>query len=310
MDQIKDLLVRLFLNFRTSLDGALLAVIAWLVANGITLSDANRAKILGVGALVAGAVWKLLSKDPIPQPSDPSGGGASRSFRMLCVPLLLLGTLPLTAAWCDKPEDAQRTIVAATYDAQLAIDASAHTSTAFNQRGRLSLDKHKAVARKMRGLSTAFNEFGTELEQWPQLDATNKPLAIDAATRLIGKVGAIAGDGDLLAIDADTQSQIRRGVVVAAALANAIKVAIASAPAGAKTRVILLDENEARTIRASQKGFSDQDVQLTEEVIGIWSDFLVKLKLQRGQSVDTLRGWRDKLFADLQAYLTAQLARS
>jgi len=67
MDLLKDLLTRLFLNFRTSLDGAILAILAWLNYNGIDLSEANRSKVLAWAAFVAASVWKCFSKDPVPQ---------------------------------------------------------------------------------------------------------------------------------------------------------------------------------------------------------------------------------------------------
>ena len=61
-----DLFTRLFLNWRTSLDGGMYAVIAWLASNGITLSEAWSLKGAALTALISGAVWKLISKDPEP----------------------------------------------------------------------------------------------------------------------------------------------------------------------------------------------------------------------------------------------------
>lgn len=65
-----DLLTRIFLNFRSSLDAIALAIIAWLSSAGIELSEANQAKITGIAALIALAVWKLFSKDPAPEPKE------------------------------------------------------------------------------------------------------------------------------------------------------------------------------------------------------------------------------------------------
>lgn len=61
-----DLFTRLFLNWRTSVDGGLFAIVAWLASNGITLNDGLTAKVVAVGALLSGAIWKLFSKDPEP----------------------------------------------------------------------------------------------------------------------------------------------------------------------------------------------------------------------------------------------------
>jgi len=70
---LKELWTRLFLNLRTSLDGAVLAIIAWLLSNGIDLSEANRARLIGWAGLIAASVWKFFSKDPVPAPEKPVG---------------------------------------------------------------------------------------------------------------------------------------------------------------------------------------------------------------------------------------------
>lgn len=67
---MSDLIIRLFLNWRSSLDGAVLVIIAWLSSNGITLSDGLSAKVAGVAALLSAAIWKLFSTDPEP-PREP-----------------------------------------------------------------------------------------------------------------------------------------------------------------------------------------------------------------------------------------------
>lgn len=309
------LLVRLFLNFRTSLDGALLAVVAWLMSQGVTLSESNTTKLVGIGALVAGALWKIFSKDPVPQPEPPSGGSgvgpSSWISRLYLIPLLMLATLPLMAVTCSKtPDAAQRTIVAGTYDAQLAVEAGGKTSLAFNTRGRLSLPKHKLASMKLKGISTAFNRFGGEIEQWPVIEAGNKQQILDAATRLITQVQIIAEDGELIVIDGETQSQIRRAVFVAVAIANGIKLAIASAPTGTPLVKVQIPEETARTVaNRSAKGFTDQDAALTQDLITIWTDFLVKVKSQRGQPLGTLREWSLKAYESNQAFFAAQLAR-
>jgi hypothetical protein len=65
---MSDLLSRIFLNFRSSLDAVAFAIIAWLSSQGVELSDANRGKITGLAALIALSVWKLFSKDAAPEP--------------------------------------------------------------------------------------------------------------------------------------------------------------------------------------------------------------------------------------------------
>lgn len=290
----------------------IVVAVSGVLAMATGVIPAGYAQVIAVLGTAAAAAGKSLFGWTDSSGDGGTGGGTSGygGSSMLLIPLVMLATLPFMAATCQKPEDAQRTIVAGTYDAQLAIDASAHTSLAFNTRGRLVLAKHQTILKKLRGVSTAFNEFGAEVEQWPTIDAKSKPALLDAAARLVEKVGAIANDGDLLALDADTQSQVRRGVFIAVTLANGIKVAIAGAPVGTKTRGVLLDENAARTIHArAPKDFTDQDAQLTQDIITIWTDFLVNVKSQRGQTIDTLRGWRDKLYGDLTAFFSTQLAR-
>lgn len=290
--------------------GVIVAV-SGVLAMATGVIPAGYAQIIAVIGTAAAAAGKSLfgwtGDGDGGTPSGTSGYGGSS---MLAI-LVLVATLPLMAVKCSKPADAERSIVAGTYDAQLAIDASAKTSTAFNARGRLSLAKHKVILTKLRGVSTAFNEFGAEIEQWPTIDTSSKPLLLDAASRLIAKVGEIANDGDLVALDAETQSQVRRGVFIAVTLANGIKVAIAGAPTGAKTKTIQIDEGTARGVYArSTKDFTDQDALLTQDIVTIWSDFLVKIKTQKGQPVETLRAWRDQLYADLKTFFAAQLARA
>lgn len=61
-----DLFTRLFLNWRSSIDGGFYALIAWLASNGVTLSDIWTARAAVVAAFISGAIWKLFSKDPEP----------------------------------------------------------------------------------------------------------------------------------------------------------------------------------------------------------------------------------------------------
>lgn len=62
---MNDLFTRLFLNFRTSADGVVLTVIAWLSSNGFDVSTARKDQILGWVAIGAAAIWKFFSKDPV-----------------------------------------------------------------------------------------------------------------------------------------------------------------------------------------------------------------------------------------------------
>lgn len=64
---MNDLFTRLFVNFRTSADGLVLTVIAWLSSNGFDVSTARKDQILGWVALGAAAIWKFFSKDPVPE---------------------------------------------------------------------------------------------------------------------------------------------------------------------------------------------------------------------------------------------------
>lgn len=64
---MQDLLKRIFVQWRSSLDGLALVVIAWLSSNGFDLSEANKAKVAAWIALLASAVWKLFSNDPVPE---------------------------------------------------------------------------------------------------------------------------------------------------------------------------------------------------------------------------------------------------
>lgn len=64
---MQDLLTRIFTQWRTSLEGLAMVIVAWLASNGFDLSETNKAKITAYIALLAGAVWKFFSKDPVPE---------------------------------------------------------------------------------------------------------------------------------------------------------------------------------------------------------------------------------------------------
>ncbi len=61
-----DLFTRIFLDIRTSIDGAVLLIIAWFMSAGVEFSAENKAKLTALAALVATAIWKFFSKDPEP----------------------------------------------------------------------------------------------------------------------------------------------------------------------------------------------------------------------------------------------------
>ena len=61
-----NLFEKLFINWRTSLDGGVLIVVAWLASHGVTLSDTWTAKGAALAALLSAAIWKLFSTDPEP----------------------------------------------------------------------------------------------------------------------------------------------------------------------------------------------------------------------------------------------------
>ncbi len=67
---MQDLLKRIFVQWRSSLDGLALVVIAWLSSNGFDLSEANKTKVMAWIALLAAAVWKFFSNDPVPEDKE------------------------------------------------------------------------------------------------------------------------------------------------------------------------------------------------------------------------------------------------
>lgn len=307
---LQDLLSRLFGHYKTSANGVAIQVLTWMNDHGVMLLETN-AKALTVkivGTLVG--LVNLFRKDAPVNATIDNPTISHDTIRRLGVLAILILPLPFGAFKCGgTPADAERTIVAATYTAQLSVDASSKTSKAFNARGRLSLDNHKIVTIKLRGLSTAFQEFGKELEQWPTIDPSNRAALIDAATRLVQKVEATAADGDFITIDNETLSQVRRGVTIAVGLANAIRIAIATAPNQTPTNKILISEDAAKRLGADQRAFSDQDAALTQDLITIWADFLVKVKEQKGMPAATLRSWRDSLYDALMNRFAAELGR-
>lgn len=64
---MNDLFTRLFVNFRTSLEGTLFAVLAWLSSNGFEVSQDRKLQLVGLIGAAAAAIWKFFSKDPVPE---------------------------------------------------------------------------------------------------------------------------------------------------------------------------------------------------------------------------------------------------
>jgi hypothetical protein len=64
---LKALLTRIIINYRSSLDGLVYLLIVALTATDTSLSDASRVQRVGWAGLILAALWKALSKDPLPQ---------------------------------------------------------------------------------------------------------------------------------------------------------------------------------------------------------------------------------------------------
>jgi hypothetical protein len=230
----------------------------------------------------------------------------SIAFTLLCS--LLCGALGFKA--CSNPDGAQRNIHAAGYDAQLALEAGARTAKAFNARGRLSRDKYRYTLRKLSEASEAIHRLNLEIEKYPTIDPANKQAVLAAVDEFLSRFDTIIADNLLIQLDAETQSQVRRWLFVARSIGLGIKVAVAGVSTPTPSAKVLITEATAKDIqsRATARDFSDQDAQLVADIVNISTDFLIRIKEQKGLSTDQIRSLRDDQYARLRKFLASELA--
>ena len=230
-----------------------------------------------------------------------------RVIRLTVIASLLLGALAFKQ--CSNPDASQRNILAAGYDIQLAMEAGARTAKAFNARGRLSRDKYLYAIRKLRDASEATQRFHLEIEKFPTINTSNKQAVLTAVDDFLSRLDGIIADGLISQLDAETESQVRRWLFVARSIGLGVKIAVAGVSQPTPAAKVMIAESAARDVEArASRGFSDQDAQLVADLANISADFLIRLREQRGLSVDQLRSLRDDQYGRLQRFLSAELA--
>lgn len=314
MNLLKDLFSRLFLHYKSSLTGVGMIAVAFLADHGFNLSAENSellvAKIVAYGV----GLVKLFWKDADGPQGPPSGDGVvgSSVYRSL----LLIGLLVVAgSAWkCGgeggDPAVLERNIVAAGYDLHLGFEAGAKSAKAFNTRGRLADAKYKAVISKMSGLTEAAQRFNLRLDTIPQITPENKQEVITLIDGFLVDIDGVIADNLIVEADADTQSQVRRWLFVARSVGQGIKVAVAAVQKPTETSKVLIGKESIKgaSDKARSRDFTDNDAALVQDLVNISTDFLVDVLAQRGQTINTLRTWRNDLYNTLKAFYAGELA--
>ena len=314
MNLLKDLFSRVFLHYKNSLTGLGMIAVAFLADHGFNLSAENSellvAKIVAYGVGLVKLFWK--DADGPADPPNDGGVIGSQVFRSF----LLIGLLVVAgSAWkCGgeggDPANLERNIVAAGYDLHLGFEAGAKSAKAFNSRGRLSDAKYKTVISKMSGLTEAAQRFNLRLDTIPQITPENKQEVIQLIDGFLADVDGVIADNLIVEADADTQSQVRRWLFVARSVGQGIKVAVAAVNKPTPTEKVLIGKESIKgaSDKARSRDFTDNDAALVQDLVNISTDFLVDVLAQRGQTIDTLRTWRNDLYATLKTFYAGELA--
>jgi hypothetical protein len=314
MNLVKDLLGRVFLHYKSSLEGVGFIAVAFLADHGFNLSAENSellvAKIVAYGVGLVKLFWKD-ADGPTDPPADGGVIGSSVYRSLLLVGLLVVAGSAFKCGGGADPQSLERNIVAAGYDVHLGFEAAANSAKAFNARGRLADEKYKTVITKLSGLTEAAQRFNLRLDQIPQITPGNKQEVIDLIDGFLADVDSVVADELIVDADKDTQSQVRRWIFVARAVGQGIKVAVAAVQQPTEPAKVLIDPASIKgaSDKARSRDFTDNDAALVQDLINISTDFLVDVLAQRGQSIETIRTWRNDLYNTLKAFYAAELAR-
>lgn len=231
-----------------------------------------------------------------------------RRYAAVCLGLLLLANVALFSA-CGDAEKSARNIVAAGYDVYLALDAAAQSAKAFHEAGRISAEDYKTLLRKLDGIRESARRLNTHFDQLPFIDPANKLEVIEAARQLGNEIAELIASGLLKKIDESTQAQIRRWAFVGSTIVDGIKIAVAAIQTPTPVNKVLVAETTARAVQTqSQRAFTDADANLVRKLSEIGSSFVAKLVAQKGQTIETLRAWRENQHIALAKFLADELS--
>lgn len=230
---MSDLLRRIFLNWRTSLDGAVLAVIAWLSSNGIDLSETNKTKLLGWAALFAAAVWKLFSKDPVPAPPDSGGNGGNSVIGSklgsvsFLLPLVLVIGIAGSQSACG--EDQQKVIATNVDRIAILIQNTREVRDELFAQGLIDKDDAYKVTVALVKVNTATRTFKDRAQNYKAsgaLTPSNRDTLRALANDIASAITELVSNGTFNIKNPDAQAKVNAAVgsfrQVALALIEAI----------------------------------------------------------------------------------------
>jgi hypothetical protein len=231
---LKGLLTRIIINYRSSLDG-----LVYLVIAGLTATDTSRMQRAGWAGLILAALWKLLSKDPLPQyprldagakerpalmmsagyrvpDDDKSTIRASRNYRTL---LLLSLSFSLICSGCSKRTTLNRigaVVVTSVHAYRIEIDQ-------LYVAGNLSEPKYRDLKDQSQLALTRAEEFARRLAAFGSITPNNVTQLAIEVTNLTLFLEQLLRDAGLL-----PESKAIRILSFAVATLNAAAIVIAA----------------------------------------------------------------------------------
>lgn len=223
---------------------------------------------------------------------------------------LVILTPTLGFRGCSKtPDEAQRSIAAAVYDAHLAVEAAVYSAQAFNQAlkadgsKRLSDDKYREVLRQLKNYDEIVQRLGTTIDGFPTIDSSNKAQLIAEVNKVVLQLQSIVAEGLISQINGSTQGQVSRWLIVGSTILAGIPISIGAVETPTPADKVLLSEDTVKRAQTQTErgGITDSDVVLITRLTTIASGFFAQIEAQRGKSLDELRRLRDGKYEALKA---------
>lgn len=234
--------------------------------------------------------------------------------RILTIALMFtLLTPTLAFKGCNKtPDEAQRSIAAAVYDAHLAVEAAVYSAQAFNQAfkadgsKRLSDDKYREVLRQLKNYDEIVQRLGTTIDGFPAIDASNKAQYIAEVNKVVLQLQSIVAEGLISQINGETQGQVSRWMIVGSTILAGIPISIGAVETPTPASKILLSEKTVEhAATQADRGISDSDVVLITRLTTIANGFFRQVEGQRGKSLDALKALRDGKYSELKSLFSS-----
>ncbi len=238
---------------------------------------------------------------------SPNGGPTAPGGFQWLLTFALLGTA-LTATACDWGK-AERPLVAAGYNFQIGILATAKVTGAVRQfkPGSLSPEKAREFLIALQKTSQVGQSFSQAIDQTIEINPQTKSALLGEADRYLAEVDKTIG------VLAPGETEIRSWLLVVRAGASAFKIAIASIEVPTPTAKV--KANVANAVKQSERALKTRsrdvnDTVMLIDALGVISaDFTADVLAQKGLDAATLRTQRDVKYQAAQSFITEELRK-